>query len=181
MELELLLEREAWPRALGALQRWGGLMLLDQALQADQHWHRRLRWAARMGLPLLPALLAVTAEPLAVAERLQLPHRQHRLLARFLHLQERLEELKATGSLPRSPSAWCALLETPGMSPEAVALALAAGQTPSRPLLRWWIRWRHLKAPCSAADLIAEGLHPGPDLGQRLRQLRDHRLDGERL
>jgi len=48
-------------------------------------------------------------------------------------------------------------------------------------LLRWWLRWRHLKAPCSAGELMAaEGLRPGPALGERLRQLRAERLAQER-
>ena len=93
MELELLLEREAWPRGLAALQRWGALILLDASLQADRSWQRRLRWAARAGLPLLPALLAAAADPVALAERLQLPHRQHRLLVGFMQLRRRLLEL----------------------------------------------------------------------------------------
>jgi poly(A) polymerase len=61
-----------------------------------------------------------------------------------------------------------------------VALALAAGDGPRRPLLRWWWRWRHLGPPCSAADLIAAGIPPGPALGARLRQLRAERLAAER-
>ncbi|MCS5698515.1 CCA tRNA nucleotidyltransferase [Cyanobium sp. FGCU-52] len=185
-ELELLLERESWILALAALQRWGGLLLLDPALQSDRHWRRRLRRAARLGLPLLPALLAVAAEPLAVAERLQLPHRQHRLLMRFLALRQRLAALppEATGGrqAPGSWTAarWCDLLEEPGAAPEAVALALAAGVGPPRPLLRWWLRWRHLGAGVSAAELMAaEGLRPGPELGRRLRQRRRERLERE--
>jgi poly(A) polymerase len=187
MELELLLEREAWPRALAALQRWGGLVLLDSALQADPQWRRRLQRAARLELPLLPALLAVAAEPLAVAERLQLPHRQHRLLVRFLALRQRLASLPpaATGGRhgPGSWTAarWCDLLEEQGAAPEAVALALAAGVGPRRPLLRWWLRWRHLGAGISAAELMAaEGLRPGPELGRRLRERRRDRLERER-
>ena len=173
MELELLLEREPWRQALAALQAWGGLALLDARLQADRHWRRRLAWAQRLGLPLLAALLAGAADPLALAERLQLPHRQHKLLAQLLELRRRL-----AASSPGCPSAWCALLEAPGLSPEAVALALAAGNGPRRPLLHWWARWRHLPAPLSAAELMArEGLKPGPSLGERLRQLRAERLD----
>jgi hypothetical protein len=35
-------------------------------------------------------------------------------------------------------------------------------------------------APLSAAELMAqEGLKPGPGLGERLRQLRAERLDGD--
>jgi poly(A) polymerase len=179
MELELLLEREAWPRALAALQGWGGLTLLDAALQGDHQWRRRLRWAARLELPLLAALLAGAAEPLALAERLQVPHRQHRLLAQFLGLRERLAA--AEGGGPRSPVQWCGLLEGPGVAPEAVALALACGIGPRRPLLRWWLRWRHLRGERSAAALMAaEGLKPGPALGERLRQERNERLAREK-
>lgn len=186
MELELLLEREAWPRGLAALQRWGALVLLDEALQADRHWQRRLRWASRAGLPLLPALLAAAADPLALAERLQLPHRQHRLLAGFVQLRRRLQELTEQGEATAAgwqrwgAEQWTALLEEPGHGPEAVALALAATVGPRRPLLRWWLRWRHLQAPVTAAQLLDTGLRPGPELGERLRQARRQRLVGER-
>jgi poly(A) polymerase len=187
MELELLLEREAWQRALAALQEWGGLTLLDPALQSDRHWRRRLHWAGRLALPPLPALLAGAAEPLALAERLQVPHRQHRLLARFLELRQRLEGLSAAASdapeaaAARTAAQWCELLEAPGVDADTVALALAAGVGPRRPLLRWWLRWRHLRAGVTAAELMTrEGLRPGPELGKRLRRLRGELLEQER-
>ncbi|MFM7548717.1 MAG: CCA tRNA nucleotidyltransferase [Cyanobacteriota bacterium] len=182
MELELLLEREDWRRGLGALQVWGALTLLDAALQADHGWPRRLRWAGRLGLPLLPALLAGANDPLALAERLQLPHRHHRLLAQFFELRRQLSATRAEAAgAPLRPVGWCTLLEAPGITPEAVALALASGAEPRRPLLRWWLRWRHLGGGRSAAELMAsEGLRPGPALGQRLRQLREDRLADER-
>jgi len=179
MELELLHEREPWRQALALLQAWGALELLDPALQADQHWRRRLAWAHRLGLPPLVALVAGASQPLALAERLQLPHRQHRLLAQLAELGERLETAGPTNGW--SVSRWCALLEGQGISAEAVALAIASGVGPRRPLLRWWLHWRQLKAPLSAADLIAAGQRPGPELGERLRALRAERLDQERL
>ena len=179
MELELLLEREPWLAALTALQRWGALALLDPALQADGAWPRRLRWAQRLGVPLLVALVAGARDPLALAERLQLPHRQHRLLVHWLELRRRLGEQPQGCSL--AVDQWCALLEAPGCSAEAVALALACGTGPRRPLLRWWLRWRHLKSEQAAADLLAAGMGQGPELGQRLRELRAERLRRERL
>jgi poly(A) polymerase len=180
MELELLLEREPWLAALGALQRWGALVLLDPALQADTQWPRRLRWAGRLGLPLLAALVAGARQPLALAERLQLPHRQHRLIAQWLELRRRLEEQQLAG-FPLLPEHWCALLEASGCSPEAVALALACGDGPRRPLLRWLLRWRQVEAELTAADLLAAGMRQGPELGQRLRELRAERLRLERI
>jgi poly(A) polymerase len=188
MELELLLEREPWPQALAALQRWGALVLLDPQLQADRFWPRRLTWAQRLGLPLMVTLVAGAADPLALAERLQLPHSQHKLLSSWLALRERLDQ-----EVPHSRGAghvvsWCALLEAPGCSADAVALGLvcsAAGVQPwrqwRRPLLRWWWRWRHIQAPLQASDLIAQGLKPGPALGARLRQLRAEALAAERV
>jgi len=179
MELELLLEREPWRQALALLQAWGALLLLDPTLQADQHWRRRIDWGQRLGLPPLVALVAGASQPLALAERLQLPHRQHRLLAQLAELGERLEAAGPTDAW--SVSRWCTLLEGQGISAEAVALAIASSVGPRRPLLRWWLSWRQLKAPLAAADLIAAGQRPGPELGERLRALRAERLDQERL
>ena len=179
MELELLLEREPWREALAALQSWGGMVLLDGQLQADRHWRRRLLRAQRFNLPLLAALVVGASDPLALAERLQLPHRQHKLLAQVQELRQRLAAAPASG---QPPAWWCERLEAPGLGADAVALALAAGIGPRRPLLRWWLRWRHLQAPFTAGELMArENLGPGPALGQRLRQLRAERLRLERL
>lgn len=177
MELELLLERERTSLALAALQNWGALALLDRGLQLDSQWRRRLPWARRFGLPALAALLAGAEDPLALAERLQIPHRQHRLLEQFLSVRERLAAAQTTDGWP--PSRWCVLLEAPGSTPAAVALAICAGCRPRRPLLRWWSRWRHIGPGVRAADLIAAGLAPGPLLGERLVQLRLARIDRE--
>ena len=176
MELELLLEREPWPRALAELQAWGGLALLDPTLQADRRWRRRLLWAERLGVPRMVALVAAAHDPLALAERLQLPHRQHQLLAGLQELRRRLA-LAEDGD---SPAAWTARLEGHGLPAEAVALALAAGVGPRRPLLRWWLRWRHLAAGTTARELMAGGLPAGPALGEHLRWLRAQRLGAER-
>jgi len=90
MELALLLNQEPWGRGLALLQRWGALDLVDWsgALQQDATWRRRLHWAARWNLPLLPALLMGAADPLAVAQRLQLPMAQQRLMAQTLALRD---------------------------------------------------------------------------------------------
>ncbi|MFM8544098.1 MAG: CCA tRNA nucleotidyltransferase, partial [Vulcanococcus sp.] len=78
------------------------------------------------------------------------------------------------------PWSWCQRLEAPGLSPEAVALALACGLGPRRPLLRWLLRWRHLGPEQTSQALIAAGVPPGPGLGERLRRSRRERLERER-
>jgi poly(A) polymerase len=174
-ELELLLEQDTWCLALACLQEWGGLLLLDPALQADGRWRRRLHWAQRLRLPRIVALLAAAEHPLPLAERLQLPHRHHRLLAQFLELRGSL-----MGADVATPWRWCERLEAPGLSPSAVALALACAIGPRRPLLRWLLRWRHLAPACTSQDLMAAGVPPGPELGARLRRSRQERLERER-
>jgi len=182
-ELELLLEQNSWRLALEHLQAWGGLLLLDPALQADRQWPRRLGWARRFELPPLVALVAAAQDPLALAERLQLPHRHHKLLAQFLALRHQLPPpglLPLERPDPATPWHWCERLESPGLSPPAVALALVCGIAPRRPLLRWLLRWRHLGPEQTSQELIAAGVPPGPGLGERLRRSRRERLERER-
>lgn len=190
-ELELLLGREPWLRGLELLQRWQALELLDADLQHDQCWRRRLRWAQRLlalaELPpwpqeqwLMLALLALLADPLALAEQLQLPHRCQQQLRGLVRLRHWLAD---TGLEPGStPSQLSLALERGGLTPEAVILELVS--TPAGPwrrgLLRWLLRWRLLPTPTSARQLMAQGHAAGPALGQKLRQLRDERLDQER-
>jgi poly(A) polymerase len=93
----------------------------------------------------------------------------------MLELEQRLQGQPAE----QPPSTWCQFLEAPGLSPEAVALLVACGTPDGKPLLRWWLRWRHVRSPLTAAELMSkEGLRPGPELGERLRQLRFTALDG---
>ena len=175
MELDRLLEREPWREALNLLDQWQALPLLDAGLQHDPERTRRLSWGARLGLPLLPLLLAGAADPLAVARRLQIPGQQQQWLAQMLALRCWLVE-KAP-SLDASPSVWATALEQQGWSPEAVALMVALQPQQWRPLLRWWGRWRHVVSPLTARELIASGWQPGPGLGEELRRRRRWLLD----
>ena len=178
MEMELMLQREAWRKGLAALQAWGGLALLDPALQADGGWRCRLVWAERLGLPLLLALVLGADNPEALARRLQLPARQQTLLAQAMSLCQQLVTIeRGEEPWPERPSAWTHLLEQSGRPPQAVALALAAGARPRRPLLHWWAVWRHVPPPHDAASLLAQGWLPGKGLGEELRRQRAQVLD----
>lgn len=178
MELDRLIEREPWPQALDLLQAWGAFDLLDPALQLDRRWRRRLRRAGYLGVPLLPALLIGATDPVAVAQRLQLPQQQQHLLQQALDLMAWLEaadhgDTEASGCLADwSPADWTQALEGHGWSPQAVALTVAANHGCWRPLLRWWGRWRHVTSPQSARELIAAGWTPGPSLGAELQRRR---------
>jgi poly(A) polymerase len=190
-ELELLLGREPWPRALELLQQWQALELLDSGLQQDRTWRRRLRWAQRLlALAQLPpwpgeqwlmlALLAPLADPQGLADQLQLPHRSQVTLRALMRLRHWLAEPGLSPGV--SPAQLSLALERGGLTPEAVILALVS-RPPGvwrRGLLRWLLRWRSLASPTSARQLMEAGYPAGPALGEKLRQLRRQRLDQER-
>ena len=181
MELALLFGREPWQQALGHLQAWGALSLLDPSLQNDRLLLRRMRRAERLGVPLLFALVAASASPLALAQRLQLPLQQHRWIEERMGFQVWLAEKVLLDSWQGwSAARWTEALETRPWSAEVVVLEVALMGPCWRPLLRWWGRWRHVKSPQTAQDLIATGLNPGPQLGEALRRLRLQRLEAMR-
>ena len=181
MELELLFEKEPWSQALQFLEDWGAFPLLDPQLQNDPRRMLRLRRAARLGLPLMPALLLGAGAPLQVAERLQLPLQQIRWLEQVQEIFIWLEtDAMQVPELSWTPVEWTESLELRGWSAEAVALAVAGSERHWRPLLRWWGRWRHLTSPKSARTLIAEGWPPGPQLGTELKRRRRQALEESR-
>jgi poly(A) polymerase len=200
MELEVLLGREPWAAGLALLQRWQALALIDPALQSDDRWPWRLRWAQRLlalaDLPawtqqdwLLTALMAELPDSQEVARRLQLPHRSQSVLRGMLRLRGWLDRsMQGAGASDRhAPASLCERLERHGLTPEAALLAIVATQDGGkawrhlrRGLLRWLLRWRTLRTPLSAQELIREGMAPGPALGERLRELRREALAQER-
>jgi len=175
MELQRLIEHEPWQEALDRLDRWGALVLIDPALQRDPERSRRLRWAHRLAVPLLPALLSAAERPLETAQRLHLSGAQLQWLEQLPSLRRWAEN--EAPPLQALPSQWTEALEAAGWNPGTVALLICERPQTWRPLLRWWGRWRHGRASLTARDLIAAGWSPGPALGAELRRLRLVELD----
>ena len=176
MELELLLEREPWDKALQRLQQWGGLALLDPGLQRNRHWWLSLQRATRWQLTLLPVMIACADDPLGLAARLQLPHRQQRWLKSLVQLRQQAAQLTFEQCQGRTPAGWTEWIERQPDPEHVVPMALACGDPLRRPLLRWWLRWRHVQPGMTARELLASGMRPGPAVGARLRELRAERL-----
>ena len=183
MELELLLAREPWREALQLLHVWGGLTLLDPALQVDTRLRRRLGQAQRLGLPLMTALVAGAADPVSLGARLQLPLQQQRLLQTLPGLLQWLEAEVRPVASSWTAAEWSDALEQRGAAPEAVAHVVCVLAAPLgdgsvwQSLLRWWGRWRHVQTPVTAKELLAQGWSAGPGLGDELRRLRRQRLE----
>ena len=171
MELDRLFAVEPWAVALDWLEEWQAMALVEPSLQHDRGRDRRLAWAQRLGLPLLPAWLAAAPDPEAVARRLGVPGQQQRWLQQLVRLRDWLLSADAP-DVHAAPDVWTAALESQGWMPETVAFMVCLQPRQWKPLLRWWGRWRHLKSPRSARDLIADGWSPGPGLGEELQRLR---------
>ena len=177
MELELLFECEPWQEALTLLQQWSAMPLLDPALQRDCRLCRRLVQGSRLELPALMVLAAAAGDPVGLASRLQLPHQQQLWLNQLVDIRHWLDD--EVSELPWDGWGaldWTRRLEQKRWAPEVVALAVLDNNAFRRPLLRWWGRWRHVRSPVSARELMAQGVSAGPALGDALRRLRDQQL-----
>ncbi len=177
LELELLLTQEPWEEALKNLQEWEAFVLLEQKLQYDQQWRRRIRWAKKLKVEPLTAFIAGANNPISLATRLDIPKKQIELLAESLKLEDLLSSI-ATNELSHwLPSRWSQEIENANLKPDAIAISICKGVSMWRPLLRWWGRWRQITSPISAIELINQGWQPGPELGAELRRLRATQID----
>ena len=178
LEMNLLLYHEPWEKALTNLQNWGGFILLDIGLQEDFDWKRRLKWASKLGIDMLPALILGAKNAKALAERLQLPKDQQNSIAESLEIQKLLLKFSTEKEyLSWPPSKWTNEIENSNWHQDAIALTICKGGPIWKPLLKWWLRWRSIESPISAKDLINEGWEPGPRLGEELKRLREKELD----
>jgi tRNA nucleotidyltransferase (CCA-adding enzyme) len=64
-----------------------------------------------------------------------------------------------------------------GLPNEAVALAGARGDREAAE--RWLLEWQNVELEIDGDDLIAAGVEPGPEIGERLRRTLDLKLDGK--
>ena len=113
---------------------------------------------------------------LAIAEHMQLAHRQQQLLSRSLELHSWLQSLQPETTNQWKASDWTVALEERGAKAEPITALMVLGpnnhQHHTRPLLRWLMRWRLIESPISAKELMNQGLSAGPALGTRLKELR---------
>ena len=194
MELELLFSESCWRSAIELLESWRGLELIQRGWQAlparSTAWLQRLgqwghaidpNWSAEeLRLVGLLRLMPDQDNLLAVAERLQLTHRQQQLLRRSLELQTWLQGLSPESTHAWKPSHWTDALEERGAKAEPALVLMLLGpnhQQYRRPLLRWLLRWRLIQSPLSAKELMNQGLSAGPELGSRLKELRGEAIN----
>lgn len=189
-ELELLFSENCWRPALRLLETWRALELIQQGWEAlprrSEAWLQRLgQWGHAIDpnwnseeLRLVGLLWLVPHQNnlLAIAERLQLAHRHQQLLSRSLELQSWLQSLNPETTNHWRACDWTVALEERGAKAEPLTALMLLGpknhQHHTRPLLRWLMRWRLIKSPVTAKELMNQGVSAGPALGNRLKELR---------
>ncbi len=188
-ELRLALGEPDPLAVLAALADIGVLGALSSDLRLQEPLVRRaldlLAPAAdeRMDVLLLSALVLPLAlrtegdpgaEIRALLDRLEFPGAERdRVLAATAAVPSLLEELPR-----RARPSELYELASP-VRPEAVALAGALDAEAADAARRWLGELRHVRPAITGADLLAEGIPEGPEIGRRLRATLLLRLDGE--
>ena len=122
-----------------------------------------------------PSARRNTTSPLPWGSSSGTRNRQQQLLRKSLEFQSWLQSLNPETTERWKASDWTFALEERGAKTEPVVVLMLLGpnkQNHARPLLRWLMRWRLIKSPVSAKELINQGLSAGPALGNRLKELR---------
>jgi len=183
-ELRLLLDEREAVTALVELERIGALAALHPRLRLQRELctsalallpHDGRRDLLLVAALVLPLVLAVGEDPRAEL---------HAWLTRLeFTAADRDRVLNAAASVPRlidtldgasRPSQIRAAAV--GVPVEGVAIAGALG--PRIPAYEWLWKWRHVRLEITGQDLLAAGVPGGPEIGRRLTQALDRRLDG---
>ena len=182
MELEILFEKEHWEQSIQSLQEWGAVSLVDKSLQEDSQWKKRIENALELKINPLLAWIAGSKNAKDIAARLQLPIRQQKVLNESLQVKEFLSNIFLTKEYwDWTPAVWTFLIEDAKWQADSIGLAICQEITLYQPLLLWFKRWRLIKSPISAKDLIAQGWEPGPSIKRKLKELREKKLNEEDL
>ena len=88
--------------------------------------YRRLIWGKRLKVNLLTALILGSENPSVLAERLQLPLKQQKIISESLQLKKLLNQIDISKEyLTWSPKLWCQKLEDNHWNQEAIAITIA--------------------------------------------------------
>ncbi len=178
MELNLLFQKEDWKAAVSMLQSWGALVLIDEQLQKDKHWERRINWLLKHDVEILTGFIAGAKSPPLLSRRLQLSDYQTKILIQVEEIKVYADKLiKWNNKLNLLPSTWTEEIESRSWDPKAIAIAIALGVPTWKSFLRWLRRWRLVKSPINANTLLEKGWEPGPKLGEELKKQRLNKLN----
>ncbi len=178
MELEILFKKEKWEKALKYLQNWGALKLLEEGLQDDFYWEKRINCSIKLGVEPLTAFIVGAKDPSYLAKRLQIAENQQACITKSNEIIKQVSSvLKAKEYLTWPPSKWCELIEDANWDSYSICIAISRGMPLWRTFFKWHKKWRLVKSKISAKQLLGEGWEQGPKLGEELKRLRNIELD----
>ena len=172
-EIDLLLNQKEWKSGITLLQEWGGLILLDENIQKDSSWQNRIINGLELGLNPLTLLILPSKNSINLAKRLNLSHKQQEIIRDRIEFEKWLDKVTTKKeSICWSNAKWCLEIESGKWHPEAIALSISMRKKNWEILLKWLNKWRHIKCPVSAKELINQGWETGPSLGNEMQRLR---------
>ncbi|KGG13061.1 MULTISPECIES: CCA tRNA nucleotidyltransferase [Prochlorococcus] len=178
MELDILLEDEPWENCIRKLQDWQALVLLDEDLQNDCYWQKRIKCAFKLHLNPLIAFISAAKKPTLLAQRLGLSKHHMDCLAQAMEIKQEVSIIQKENNFSSwKPSKWCSLIENSNWQRDSVVIAICLGVPLWKPLFKWLKKWRLVKSKLTAKELLSKGWEPGPKIGQELKRLRDLELD----
>lgn len=175
MEMRKLMVARCAPETLALMHEVG---ILDRVI-AGPAWPERLAFV-RAAVPecgLALGLAAVAADRPddadRIADRLRLSNAERECLRAYLTVAETL------GASPDEPAVRLAVYRA-GNRITAGALAIAAARAgrPASAFIELASTWQAPRFPVTGKDLLAAGLPPGPEIGQRLKEMEEAWIAG---
>jgi tRNA nucleotidyltransferase (CCA-adding enzyme) len=176
-ELRLALAEEDPVPALTVLDRLRVLAAVEPGLAWDQAAGDLVVALTPAGVRAdlaLMALLSLDVDPATLAARLdalEFPGSERDTVLDAVRHASRIAAALASADRPSALAA-----ASRGRAPETIVLAGALG--PVDQARRWLDDLRHVRLEISGDDVVAAGIAPGPEVGRRLAEALDRKLDG---
>ncbi len=182
MELELLFKSKDWENALKYLQEWGGLKIIDSKLNNDKSLVKKICNAKKSKIEPLTAFIYESGNPLYLAERLKLSHKQKEIIEGAYELNKYLNNIKISQIYKNwSPSKWTSVLEEINANESSFMLEICRNNYFKKYLSSWLFKWKNIDSPINGEDLIAEGWNSGPELGIEIKRQRMKLIDEKNI
>ncbi len=178
MELDLIFEQEDWEEVFKLLETFNALDLIDESLQTNSNLFTQIHRGISLGINPILLLVSGSKNPINLANRLNLHHRERRFLTESMEIKKLVSTPKIIkNSYSLKPSEWCKIIEDINPNPYSVALAACITDSARKPLLNWWTYWRKVTPDITAKNLLENQFEEGPLIGKELNRLRLLKID----
>ncbi len=178
MELELLFKSKDWEKALGNLNEWEGLKIIDSKLQDNKNLLKNIILAKDSNLDPLIAFVYEAENPICLSQRLKLSQKQKEIIEGAYQLKKYLKDIIDRESYKNwPPSKWTYVLESFNINESSFILEICRRNPLKEYLSSWLYIWKRIESPIKGDDLIAKGWKSGPELGIEIKRQRMKLID----